>query len=94
MEDRRKFKRFDQINFIKFKPRIFSVHVDSITKNICLKGTCFFSDNKLRKDKVVSLKIFYHSGIPSRNIKAKVIYSLPVSDKFGKGYLNGVEFLD
>ena len=94
MKERRRFKRYDQANFLKYKASILSVHADSMTKNICLKGTCFFSDKKLRPGKVVSLKIFYHSHLPSRKIKARVIHSMPVSDELGKGYFNGVEFLD
>jgi len=94
MKERRKFKRYEQANFLKYKANLLSVHADSMTKNICLKGTCFFSDKKLRSGKVIALKIFYHSNLPSRKIRAKIVYSLPVSDELGKGYFNGVEFLD
>jgi len=94
MQERRRFKRFEEINFLRFKPQIFSVHVDSITKNISLNGACFFSDNQLKKNKIINLEFFYNSNIPLRKIKARVIYSLSISDKFGKSYLNGVEFLE
>ncbi|MFC1754876.1 PilZ domain-containing protein [Thermoproteota archaeon] len=94
MAEKRRHERFEMAGFVTYRPGVLSGRVDAVTKNVSLRGACFFSEKKLQKGKIVWLKLYYGSKSGARKIKAKIAYSTPVEDKLGRGYFNGVEFLD
>lgn len=94
MVEKRRSQRFSMSSFVSYKPGLFSGRLDAMTKNISLRGTCFFSEKKLAPNKIIMLRLHYGNQVGSRKIRARVVYSQPVEDTFGKGYFVGVEFLN
>ncbi|MFC1709192.1 PilZ domain-containing protein [Candidatus Omnitrophota bacterium] len=90
--ERRQFERLSINNFVTYKRNRFSPSIECMTSNISLRGACILTENKLEPQKNIRLKLFYGPKIGAKEVVSKVIYSKPVEDKLGKGYVNGVEF--
>ena len=90
--ERRRFERFQMNNFLTYKPSRFRAVVESMTNDISLKGASIISEKELEPQKNIEMKIFFGPRVGSKVLNSKVIYSRPIQDKLGKGYVSGVEF--
>ena len=63
-----------------------------MTSNISLKGASILTEKELKPQKNIKLKFFFGSKTNSKEMNSKVVYSKPIEDKLGKGYMSGVEF--
>jgi hypothetical protein len=90
--DRRSFERFPFNNFVAYKPSRFSAGEESVTNNISLKGACILTEKGLKPQGKIKLRLFFGPKVGAKEVNARVVYSKPVEDSLGKGYLNGVEF--
>jgi hypothetical protein len=59
-----------------------------------LKGASLLTEKQLKPQKNIKLKFFFGPKVGSKEVDSRIVYSRPVEDNLGKGYINGVEFSD
>lgn len=92
--DRRSHERFPLNYFAAYNPSRFNAGAESLTNDISLKGACILTEKRLKPQKRIRLKLYLGPKIGSKDVNARIVYSRPVEDSLGKGYLSGVEFSD
>lgn len=92
--ERRSFERFDMNLFATYDQGRFSKGLEAMTNNVSLKGACILTEKKLKPQKNIKLRFFFGSQINPKEMDSTVVYSKPIEDNLGKGYLSGVEFAD
>ncbi|MFH1691043.1 MAG: PilZ domain-containing protein [Candidatus Omnitrophota bacterium] len=93
MQERRRHARFRTSTIMQYKAGLFTVKMDTLTRNVSLNGACFFSDKKLKLGQIINIKLFYDTKKPAGPLKGKIVWSQECREGSTKGYINGVVFL-
>ena len=98
--EKRRFVRFDiktQVNFrVKDNARaqLYLGKIWAITRNLCVEGVCFATDQKLEEKTLLGLEIFLPSQSKPLHLEGMVKWALPFKQKNNKQMYNiGVQLV-
>ena len=96
--ERREFPRLKSA-FVDYAPigKVTSEEISSLTENVSAKGICIFVPKEIKRDTLLSLKIYLPDGRGAVKAKGKVVWT-KASDFLSVGerrhYDLGIEFVE